>query len=84
MNDELLFNEVVDLLSTSHENQEDKKVKGYDGLQGCKNFRSQGEKLWMEMWENEVMKRNTEKNLKLKSEVGLLLTNKIKFNLIPT
>ena len=75
MNDELLFNEVVDLLSTSHENQEDKKVKVYDGLsrrglQGYKNFSRRGEKSWMEMWDNEVMKRNTEKNLKLKSEVG--------------
>ena len=78
MNDELLFNEVVDLLSTRNENQEDKKVKGYDGLQGCKNFIRRGEKLWTEMWKNEVMKRNTDKKLKLKSEVGLLLTNKIK------
>ena len=89
MNDKLLINEVVDLLSTRHENEEDKKVKGYDGLsrrgfQGCKNFRRRGEKLWMEMWEKEVIKRNTDKNLKLKSEVGLLLTNKMKINLIPT
>ena len=70
-----MFDKVVNLLSTSHGNEGGPEAKGYDdtnrtGLQGCENPSRTGDKLWREMWENEMMKRNLYEKHKFKSEVS--------------
>ena len=71
-----MFDKVVDLLSTRYGNEGGPEAKGYDsisrtGLQSCENPSRTGDKLWREMWENEMMKRKLYEKHKFKSEVRL-------------